>query len=302
MTEISSDNNPSTETTTTTTTNSTCNPSSTIQAEEVLIKNGKPLAKLDPNHALRSFSLGERIKGGRSILKLTNLIQPDEIDTLVKSSLAAAEERKGGSTEPILEQDDPNRVLIRLLPTATAQRENAPQDALPEPVSQLMEEILERALTFLDQQVCPSVRTTLFGDDCSSMAALLRDNQLEYSNREPAINVYEAPHGHFNMHKDHHALSIVMPLSVPAKDFKGGGTAFWSQSHPIQGMDSPSIVLKPPPGTAMVWGGRVSHKGVRITQGTRVVFVASFSGPNTPDDVRARLSAGMGLRTVLSGR
>ena len=134
-------------------------------------------------------------------------------------------------------------------------------------------------------------------------AALFRNDQLDYSIREPAINVYDAPHGYFAMHKDHHALSIVIPLSDPKVDFQGGGTAFWSQSHPMEGMDRPSIVVKPTPGTVMLWGGRVSHKGMNISNGTRVVLVASFSGPNSPkEDVKDRLSAGLGLKTVLSAR
>ena len=116
--------------------------------------------------------------------------------------------------------------------------------------------------------------------DNASLVDLFRNNQLTFSTREPAINVYEAPYGHFAMHKDNQDLSIVMPLSDPSVDFEGGGTAFWSQNFPKEGMDDPSLILKPPPGTAMMWGGRVSHKGMHLRRGTRVVFVVSFSGPN----------------------
>lgn len=308
----------------------------TITAEEILIKNGKPLAKcLPPHHVLRkSITLGERIQGGRTILKLCNLVKPDEIELLKNSAVQTADEKlrilrerkmqqeqqmelKDGNKDGEdngdndvdsihLEQGSPAKVLVRMLPQSTAKRENAPpEDVLPDDTSQLMERILERALTYLDNsdEICSSLRTTLFGDDCESIAELFRSQQLQFSSREPAINVYYPPNGHFAMHKDHHALSILIPLSSSDDEFKGGGTAFWNQSHPIENMDLPSIILKPPPGTALLWGGRVSHKGMKITQGRRVVMVASFSGPQgLPQDPTERLSAGFGIRTILSGR
>lgn len=285
--------------------------SSSVQAEEILIKNGKPVARLDPNHPLRSISLGERIRNGRCLLKLSNLASTEEVEFLRTYAIEAANKRKqtltpvDDSSNIYLEQGSDAKVFVRLLTRAAADRENAPEDALPEPVSTMIDNILERAMTFLDQEACPSVKTSLFGGtpETTSIAQQFRDNQLDYSIREPAINVYEAPHGHFAMHKDHHALSIVMPLSEPNRDFQGGGTAFWFQSHPVQGMDPPSIVLKPQAGTALLWGGRVSHKGMRIASGTRVVLVSSFSGPHSPrENVRDRLSAGLGVRTIFSGR
>lgn len=291
-----------------------------MQVEEFLIKNGRPIDRLEPRNALRSFSMGERIKGGRTLLRLSNLVSAEECQFLVESCTAAARDwklQKYGEEETSnnllhLEQGSKAKVFVRLLTRSTADREEAPEDALPNKVSELVDQILERALGYLDTQVCPTLKKTLFGEgveeddsgnDSISIAQLFRDQQLDYSIREPAINVYEAPHGHFAMHKDHHALSFLIPLSDPATDFGGGGTAFWSQSHPTEGMDSPSIVLKPKPGTALLWGGRVSHKGMKISSGTRVVMVASFSGPNSPqENVKERLSAGLGVRTILSAR
>lgn len=306
-----------------------------LLAEEILIKNGVSLSKLADNNVLRkSFSLGERILGGRCILKISNVVSPEEIDILLGLSHEAAAERRkqcgvrsnggfrnhddsgrGGAYDKtessmVLEEGNPGKVFVRLLTRATARRENAIDDAMPKVASELVDVILERVLTFLDSNnICPSLKMKLFFDGAdttkSTIAGLFRDDKLDYSIREPAINVYEAPHGQFVMHKDHHALSIVIPLSDPKKDFHGGGTAFWNQSHPIDGMDRPSIVLKPKPGTALLWGGRVSHKGMLISEGTRVVIVASFSGPDSPnmrDDVRDRLSAGLGIRSIMSAR
>lgn len=288
-----------------------------MEVEELLIKNGRPIARLDPRNAMRSFSMGERINGGRTLLRLSNLVSAEECQFLATSCITAARDwkkRKYGEetsdNQIHLEQGSESKVFVRLLTQATADREEAPEDALPKDSSELVDQILERALSYLDTEVCTSLKKTLFGQGVEdndgnsiSVAQLFRDKHLDYSIREPAINVYEAPHGHFAMHKDHHALSILIPLSDPASDFEGGGTAFWSQSHPMEGMDSPSIVLKPKPGTAMLWGGRVSHKGMTISSGTRAVIVASFSGLNSPrEDVKERLSAGLGVRTILSAR
>ena len=296
-----------------------------------------PLSKIAPNNVLRkSFSLGQRILGGRTILKISNVVSNEEIDFLIRSSIQSSDKRREeykGSTddngssntnEILLEQGVPGKIFVRLLTHAAARRENCLEDAMDEEASILVDRILERTMRILDDDVCPSLKTTLFctsstntpssgsvSDTAPSLSAspisiaeLFANNQLDYSIREPAINVYEKQ-GQFVMHKDHHALSIVIPLSDPKKDFQGGGTAFWMQSHPVDGMDRPSIVLKPKPGTAMLWGGRVTHKGMPVSDGTRVVIVASFSGPDSPnmkEDVRDRLSAGLGVRSIMSGR
>lgn len=349
-----------------------------MKVEEVLIKNGRPLTQqtTGAGGALSSFSLGERIRGGRTLLKVGPVVTAEEIEFLVRSCTVAADEWKEKRTstitnqktkkEPIqqekeekeeatktshqsninkqrtngggidlltrlqqqhlsssttatdqqksetedeseglfFEQGSQDKIFVRLLTKSTAERESAPDDVLPKPVSDLLEQIFLRTLEFLDKEVCSSLRSVLFGSEEVSIAELFQEQQLKYSSREPAINVYDAPYGQFAMHKDHHALSIVIPLSDPKEDFVGGGTAFWNQSNPVQGMDGPSLVLRPQPGTAMVWGGRVSHKGVRISEGRRVVFVASFSGPDSPpmEDVQERFSAGLGVRTILSGR
>ena len=143
---------------------------------------------------------------------------------------------------------------------------------------------------------------------------------LKFSSREPAINVY-TPGGEFLAHKDAQALTVLLPLSRPThqvdlldddthqdgtiKDaddekirvvtsssdddpgFHGGGTALWSQNAPGHRVEAPSLILKPPAGTALLFGGCVTHAGVAVEAGTRVVFVASFS--------RCRLQHHMGV-------
>eukprot|EP00977_Amphora_coffeiformis_P022783 scaffold11493_cov221-Amphora_coffeaeformis.AAC.3 len=184
---------------------------------------------------------------------------------------------------------------------------------LPETLSLFLEDVLERVLATIDdeQLVCPSVGAILFGgataatssnnkhggrndstlnddnDDERSTAAstnmvrLFRQDQLVYSPREPAINVYQPPQGQFSMHTDNQALTVLIPLSCGDDvDFSGGGTAFWSSQNNDKGGDSnhpPSLVLIPSAGTVLLFGGTVPHKGLSIETGSRVVFVASFS-------------------------
>ena len=82
--------------------------------------------------------------------------------------------------------------------------------------------------------------------------------------------------GDFKMHTDKQALTILLPLSS-SNSFVGGGTSFWSQDSRGHRVEDPTIILKPPMGTAMLFGGCVTHAGVPVEEGIRVVFVASFS-------------------------
>jgi hypothetical protein len=199
-------------------------------AEEILISNGRSVPKLDPNqHALlRLLSLGERIKGGKSILIIHNLVTSTEVEFLKSSSIDAAKQWKrqqqpkqkqqqndnniediddnNGNKVMFLEQGIQGKVFVRLLTKATAKRENAPNDVLPESVSDLVDKILERTLSFIDTKVSSSLKETLFFEEAednnnsntredgdktitSSIAALFRHDQLDFSIREPAINV-----------------------------------------------------------------------------------------------------------------
>ena len=95
------------------------------------------------------------------------------------------------------------------------------------------------------------------------------------------LNRYTAG-GVFPPHQDGAALTVLVPLSTCNVDFQGGGTAFWSEAE--VGKDpkaalgvSPSLVMKPPPGTGLFWRGHLTHAGLPVTTGCRHVFVASFN-------------------------
>ena len=115
------------------------------------------------------------------------------------------------------------------------------------------EELLLRVLDWVDEQL-PSVYESLFApsegwlarqpltalgqpptaspadhlqDACPSLRELYMAGELEWSEGEPAINVYKAGGG-FGAHKDHMALTFILPLTCPTQRFSGGGTGFWS--------------------------------------------------------------------------
>lgn len=231
------------------------------------------------------LSMGEKLQSGTSLFTLQGLVTPEEIEYIVKASLDAADanakRQNDDSEEEVYTRSpylvNPGHVYTRL-PTQNAAKRDSATDALPEALSNKLEQVFERALAFLDQELCPSIRDVLFGSDVDSLAELFRTDQIDFSLREPAINVYRSPSGHFGMHKDDKDLTILVPLSDPTTDFTGGGTAFWAEMHPKDGMHDPSLIIRPQAGTGILFGGRVSHKGMHIHSGTRVVFVISFSG------------------------
>jgi hypothetical protein len=244
-----------------------------VALQEILIDGGATFSTA-------TGTLGERIESGQTILTLSHLITPDEIDLLVSASMVAAASLK--ESEKKSDDDDGMDLYdCARMSTIAASKRISNADVLPEPVSLLLDKIIERILTFIDQQLCPSLKKTLFGTDDDtpevSIAELYRTDQLIYTDQEPAINVYSAPDGKFDIHKDNKALTILAPLSNPMCDFTGGGTAFWSEVYPVDGRDDPSLIMTPKPGTIMLFGGAVSHKGMPIQTGTRVVLVASFS-------------------------
>ncbi|KAJ1640331.1 hypothetical protein T492DRAFT_509001 [Pavlovales sp. CCMP2436] len=87
------------------------------------------------------------------------------------------------------------------------------------------------------------------------------------------------------------AISLLVPLSPPGA-FSGGGTAFWTNGHhgprPTEGQPSyepadarswlpHDLLLNPARGTAIIFGGDVTHSGLHVIAGTRHIFVMSFS-------------------------
>lgn len=115
------------------------------------------------------------------------------------------------------------------------------------------------------------------GETCISLRDLYMMGELEWSEGEPAINIYQSG-GYFGCHKDHLALTVLIPLTSPDK-FINGGTGFWAGNREVDEnpFGDPDLVLKPEQGTALIFGGDVTHSGMPIDAGYRSVFVCSFS-------------------------
>ena len=147
--------------------------------------------------------------------------------------------------------------------------------------------ILFRILALIDADF-PSAAASLCeaARPCTSLCEMHLAGDLGFAPREPALNVYTQS-GKFAPHKDHEALTVLIPLTS-ADSFTGGGTGFWRPGEPHSNGEPPAIVLTPPAGTAMLFSGDVTHAGLQVEGGTRVVFVASFSARRSASQ-RARI-------------
>lgn len=240
--------------------------------------------------------LGEAIAEGEVVLCLPNVATTEECKTLLDAGLQACEE----STEPSRGR---SRFSV------------SDPDVFSNDIVLLCEEILLRVMDVLDEHV-PSIYVTLFKpskhwcewqplnaqleeptvpplesikETCDSLRDLYVMSELEWSEGEPAINVYQTQ-GYFGCHKDHLALTVLIPLTS-SQEFKGGGTGFWCGNRETSENPSnkePTCILKPPPGSALVFGGDVTHSGMPVEDGYRSVCVCSFS-TKTPASSPGRL-------------
>ena len=115
-------------------------------------------------------------------------------------------------------------------------------------------------------------------------------NEMDWASDEPSINRYEIG-GKFDPHRDGYALTVIVLLSTDGA-FHGGGTVFFESAQAAEAfMDgncgddtnaNSSVVVKPPQGTAVLFSGDIYHAGRPVTNGTRHLFVASFSPKDAP--------------------
>lgn len=246
-------------------------------------------------------SLGEAIADGEAVVTIPNVADFGECLDLVQAGLNARAMRGGGDTA-----------------AARGRSRFSVSDPSAFPDGNVVlscDEILLRVLDYLDDRI-PSVYETLFrpsedwlwrqplnamleeptvppedylAETCGSLRELYLMGELEWSEGEPAINVYESE-GYFGCHKDHLALTVLIPLTSPGDQFLGGGTGYWRGNRMVDENPStpPDVVLTPEKGTALVFGGDVTHSGMPVEEGYRSVFVCSFS-TRTPASAPNRL-------------
>jgi hypothetical protein len=153
-----------------------------------------------------------------------------------------------------------------------------PAELLAGAPAELIDAVLLCVLGRIDAEL-PQLAPRLFAGTPSAreMREMHERGGLEFSPREPAINVYGRG-GEFAPHQDHQALTVLVPLSPPSA-FEGGGTGFWPRGadERVARRAPPALVLRPPAGTALLFAGCVTHAGVPVRAGERAVLVASFS-------------------------
>ena len=169
---------------------------------------------------------------------------------------------------------------------------------LPAEADEVCGAILRKVLKRVDEALAP-VSVSQFGT--ARVADLLDAGELEFSEREPAVNVY-GEGGAFHPHRDHQGLTVLVPLS---RGHGGGGTGFWAREDDVgaddrdeeedeeeedarRSAEPPATVLRPERGSALLFSGGVLHAGLPVRRGSRVMLVASFSGVRLWPDARHR--------------
>lgn len=241
-------------------------------------------------------ALGKAIGEGKLIICLPGIANPEECETLFSAGWEASQRQatpaaRGRSrfsvSDPIVFDNDGGGGGGGTVVVFTA------------------EEILLRVLDYIDEYI-PSIYSWLFdpispedwtsrqplnaaleqpdtppepflAETCTNLRDLYMQGALEWSEGEPAINIYQGG-GYFGAHKDHLALTILIPLTS-VEDFEGGGTGFWAGNRAVDENpgDEPDLILKPSPGSALLFGGDVTHAGMPVSSGVRSVLVCSFS-------------------------
>ena len=178
---------------------------------EVPLRNGRVKPHATPEAAAAALA------SGGSVLLLPGAASADECDALVQACSVTL---------------DAGQRLTRLPSSAAAARAaetddafngdphaDAPLSQLPADADVICDAILKRVLSLIDEQLSP-VAVAQFGT--ARLSDLYAAGELEYAEREPAVNVY-GPGGEFPPHEDHQALTVIVPLSGHG----GGGTGFW---------------------------------------------------------------------------
>lgn len=243
---------------------------------------------LNPGQAARTGGTLEAIFESHSVLLLHSLAAASECEPLRAEAMSVAqvelEERVALEEMGLLDE---------VLDSHTAGRVRMPVSERLGPEAQaLCDRILLRALsavssmgTQVGEAMPRDMKLTVA--DCIATSSCLESERLCWSPGEPAVNVYTTG-GEFKPHKDEQSLTVLVPLTDDA-DFSGGGTAFWASDGCGADEDgsplacAPAMVLKPPTGAAMLFGGAVTHAAQPVITGVRCVFVASFS-PRTDDE------------------
>lgn len=192
----------------------------------------------------RSLGAASSVAEGHSILVLPAFSTPEVCSTLHEYAVLKAD----------------GRGFTRII-----------NDDIESEIKEPFDAIILKLFDFLEVQM-PELSLALFGQHS------VREMHIEFSVNEPALNVY-AVGGKIGAHEDGFHLSFLLPTS-PNDEFVGGGTGFWSDEnydHSNPGTQPPTMVLRPPPGTGIIFAGETIHSAHPVLSGIRSCFVATFN-------------------------
>ena len=243
----------------------------TLQPNVEMEKEGWVEINIESNDFTKGEDYNDFI-AGESVIMLHPVITKEECREIIEAARKVASEHRSKR----LANGLPDEGLVRI-PTISAKRRatanNSPcAKAIDISTNEKLADLLVRVCKVLESYH-ESMIERLFGT--RSLHKMLEKDELVFSSREPAINIYTKK-GHFRPHEDGQKLTVLIPLSS-GDEFTGGGTAFWPQDSRGHRIEPASLELRPNCGTPILFVGHVTHSGLPVKDGERVVFVASFS-------------------------
>ena len=199
---------------------------------------------LNIDQAAATSSVAESVALGHSFLVLADVSSPAESAAIAKEASSAAADVRDA------------KCLAGLVRSPIAELIGAEGTAL-------CDALLRRQLAMLSSTAAPTLTADLFGDVLSSSPdTVLHNARLAWSEGEPAINAYTEG-GCFTPHEDEQSLTCLLNVS-PRNAYCGGGTAFWSiedagPKRSLVDTNPPTHLVTPAAGTAVIFGGTVTH-------------------------------------------
>lgn len=230
------------------------------------------------SEAEESANAASSVINGDSIFVIHGLATPDECKLLRGEAMNYKPEI---SFDPIAELQAASKLVRRPVIDMCGEEGQALCDQL------LIRAISSVPVSLPNLVLGKKLTESLTADEVSM--SIMDHTEVCFSDGEPAINVYSVD-GAFRPHKDQEALTVLLNLSEE-KAYAGGGTGFWSVADSTRGRSRedpagrlgpdtwapPTVVIRPPVGSALVFVGTVMHGGLRVTSGVRCTLVSSFS-------------------------
>ena len=224
---------------------------------------------LNPREAGGESTPAESVAAGHSVMQLHRFASAAECMQLLQEATTVA------SGWP-LDLKHPGRTRMPVKTALSMQGQG------------LCDSLIVRALGVVETEF-PLLHAALFREHGHTVTCI-NNPCFTFAVGEPGINIYTAG-GQFEPHEDKQSLTILVTLSsIDAYD--GGGTMFWPNGDSMGGSESvqpntedtdPAFIVRPPAGTALLFGGRVTHAGQTVLSGERGVFVCSLSLQDTAE-------------------